>query len=83
MLIDATSTPIERAVPAMIFVAASRSLALRSSSFFSAISRSWAWVILPTLARCGSPEPLSMPIAWRIRTAAGGVLVTKVKERSS
>src|SRR4051812_49411038 len=34
-----TSTPIERAVPAMIFAAWSMSWALRSGSFFSAIAR--------------------------------------------
>ena len=43
----------------MIFVAASMSFAFRSCIFFSAISRSWASVILPTLSRCGSAEPLS------------------------
>src|SRR3954468_9264486 len=80
---QATSTPIERAVPAMILIAASTSLALRSGSFFSAIARSWSCVIRPTFSRCGSPEPFSMLIAWRISTAAGGVLVTKVNERSS
>ncbi len=37
---DATSTPIERAVPAMILAAWSTSCALRSSSLRSAISRS-------------------------------------------
>src|SRR3954451_6330291 len=79
----ATSTPIERAVPAMIFIAWSTSCALRSLSFFSAIARSWSWVIFPTFSRCASPEPFSMPIAWRISTAAGGVLVMKVNERSS
>src|SRR3954469_25896173 len=78
-----TSTPIERAVPAMILAAASTSLALRSGSFFSAIARSWSCVILPTFSRCGSPEPFSMLIAWRMSTAAGGVFVTKVNERSS
>ena len=83
LLMQTTSTPIERAVPAMIFVAASRSFALRSSSFFWAISRSCACVIVPTFRRCGSAEPLSMPIALRIRSAAGGVLVTNVNERSS
>ena len=46
-----TSTPIERAVPAMIFAAWSTSCALRSCSFFSAISRSCACVIRPTLSR--------------------------------
>src|SRR3954470_16522725 len=67
----------------MIFIAWSTSCALRSCSFFSAIARSWSWLILPTFSRCGSPEPFSMPIACRIRTAASGVLVTKVNERSS
>ena len=78
-----TSTPIDRAVPAMIVEACSTSWALRSGSLRSAISRSWALVILPTLLRLGSPEPFSMRSAWRISTAAGGVLVTNVKERSS
>src|SRR3954463_6210130 len=67
----------------MIFIAWSTSCALRSCSFFSAIARSWSWLILPTFSRCGSPEPFSMPIAWRMSTAAGGVLVMKVNERSS
>src|SRR4051812_29500180 len=80
---QATSTPIERAVPAMIFIAWSTSCALRSLSFFSAMARSWSWLMRPTFSRCGSPEPFSMPIAWRISTAAGGVLVMKVNERSS
>src|SRR5215208_6319544 len=74
---------MERAVPAMIFAAWSTSLAFRSGSFFSAIWRTWASVMVPTLVRFGSPEPFSMPMAWRIRTAAGGVLVTNVNERSS
>ena len=67
----------------MIFEAWSRSFALRSGIFFSAISRTWALVIVPTFSRLGSPEPLSMPIACLISTAAGGVLVMKVNERSS
>src|SRR5215207_6856593 len=78
-----TSTPIERAVPSMIFAAWSTSCALRSSSFFSAIARTCSLEIVPTLVRFGSPEPFSIPIAWRISTAAGGVLVTNVNERSS
>ena len=40
-------------------------------------------MIVPTLFTWGSPEPLSIPSASRIRTAAGGVLVMKVNERSS
>ena len=75
--------PIERAVPAMICSAASRSLALRSGILVSAISRTWARVILATLSFCGLAEPLSTPAALRISRAAGGVLVTKVNERSS
>src|SRR5215217_321904 len=78
-----TSTPIERAVPSMIFAAWLTSCALRSSSFFSAIARTCSLEIVPTLVRFGSPEPFSIPIAWRISTAAGGVLVTNVNERSS
>ena len=40
-------------------------------------------MIVPTFTRFGSAEPLSIPSAWRISTAAGGVLVTNVNERSS
>ena len=76
-------TPIERAVPAMILVAASRSLAFRSGILRSAIWRAWSTVIEPTFSLCGSPEPFSIPAASLIRTAAGGVLVMKSKERSS
>ena len=35
-------TPIERAVPSTIFIAASMSLALRSGSLVVAISRTWS-----------------------------------------
>src|ERR1700691_698292 len=80
---EATSTPIERAVPAMIFTASSTSCALRSASLRSAISRNCASVILPTLLRLGSPEPFSNLSGWRMSTAAGGVFVTNVNERSS
>src|SRR3954467_3427933 len=67
----------------MILAAASTSFAFRSCIFVSAIWRSWSRVILPTLLRLGSPDPLSSPIASLISTAAGGVLVMKVNERSS
>src|ERR687895_196371 len=70
-----TSTPIERAVPSMILAACSTSCAFRSGSFFSAISRTCAREIRPTLLRFGSPEPFSSPIACLISTAAGGVFV--------
>src|SRR5437588_6394545 len=78
-----TSTPIDRAVPAMIFAAASTSLAFRSFIFFSAICLSWSWVIVPTLSRWGSAEPFSTDNACLISTAAGGLLVTNVNDRSS
>ena len=83
MLSPPTVTPIERAVPAMILVAASRSLAFRSGILRSAIERAWSTVIDPTFSVWGSPEPLGIPAASLIRTAAGGVLVMKVNERSS
>ena len=75
--------PIERAVPAMIFSAASIELALRSGIFVSAICRSCAAVSVPTLVLCGSLLPLSTPAAFLISSGAGGVLVMKVKDRSS
>src|SRR5436305_10022648 len=67
----------------MIFEAASRSLAFRSGIFRSAIWRHWAALSRPTFSRFGSPEPFGIPRASRISTAAGGVLVMNVYERSS
>src|ERR1700712_4525508 len=61
-----TVMPIERAVLAMIFSAASRSLAFRSWSLVEAISRIWARVSEPTLVLWGTSEPLSRPAALRI-----------------
>src|SRR5205085_3977169 len=78
-----TVMPIDRAVPAMIFSAWSRSLALRSAIFVVAISRTWSRVTVATFVLCGSPEPFSTPAALSSMRAAGGVLVTKVNERSS
>src|SRR3954469_25837098 len=75
--------PIDRAVPAMIFSAWSRSLALRSAILVVAISRTWSRVTVATLVLCGSPDPLSTPAALSSMRAAGGVLVTKVNDRSS
>src|SRR3954447_25684222 len=80
---DSTSTPIERAVPAMINIAWSTSRAFRSGSFVSAIERTWSDVSFPTLLRFGSADPLSRLSASLINTAAGGVFVMNVKERSS
>src|SRR6185503_7968142 len=78
-----TSTPIERAVPAMICIAPSTSFAFRSGIFVSAISRSCDWLSLPTFSRFGTLEPLGRLSASLMRTPAGGVFVMKVKERSS
>src|SRR5215469_9951465 len=75
--------PIDRAVPAMIFSAASIVVAFRSGIFVSAICRSCAEVSVPTLVLCGSALPLSTPTAFLISSAAGGVLVTKLNVRSS
>src|SRR4051795_2371813 len=75
--------PIERAVPSMILMAASMSLALRSAILVSAISRTCALDRLATLVFCGTAEPFSTPAALRISRAAGGVLVMKVNDRSS
>src|SRR3954454_4331734 len=78
-----TSTPIERAVPSMIFAACSTVWAFRSGSLRSAIWLTWSRVSLPTFVRFGSAEPLSSPSASRMRTAAGGVLVMNVNKRAS
>src|SRR5687767_14889529 len=75
--------PIDRAVPAMIFSASSRSLAFRSAILVCAISRTWSRVTEATLVLCGSPEPFSTPAALSSIRAAGGVLVTNVNDRSS
>ena len=77
-----TSTPMLRALPAMVRTAASRSAAVRSGCLIFAMSSSCLRVILPTLLVFGVPLPFSMPIALRISTDAGGVLRMKVKLRS-
>src|SRR5262249_27976190 len=80
---QSTSTPIDRAVPAITSIAWSTSRAFRSGSFVSAICRTCSLVSFPTLFRFGSAEPLSSRSASLISTAAGGVFVMKEKERSS
>src|SRR5579863_10569790 len=78
-----TLTPMERAVPAMIFSAASIVVAFRSGILVCAMARTWSLVMLPTLVLCGSALPLSTPAAFLISSGAGGVLVMKVNDRSS
>src|SRR5271169_2807055 len=75
--------PIERAVPSIVRIAPSRSLALRSLTLVLAISSTWARVTLPTLLLLGIGEPLAAPLALISSTEAGGLLVMKVKERSA
>src|SRR5215831_15165144 len=80
--------PIERAVPAIVRIAASRSVVLRSGIFMVAISFSCFFEIFPTLTLLGSldPEPgflfVARPAAFLIRIGAGGVLVMNVNDRS-
>src|SRR5262249_1984894 len=78
-----TSTPIDRAVPAMMRIAMSTSTAFRSFIFDSAIWRTCAWDSRATLLRLGSPEPFSMPAACLMSSAAGGCFVMNENERSS
>src|SRR5205814_9942029 len=70
-----TITPIERALPATMRMAASRSVAFRSGSFALAISSTCLRVILPTLSVCGRALPDSMPAAFLMSTVVGGVLM--------
>ncbi len=78
-----TVTPIERAVPAIMLIAVSTFAALRSAIFCSAIALSCSFVMEATLFLLGSPEPDSIPTAFLIRTAAGGVFVMNVNVRSA
>ena len=70
-----TTTPIERAVPATMLIAASREAALRSGILVSAILRTCSVVIFATLVLLGTAEAVSIPQAFLIRTAAGGTRV--------
>src|SRR5579875_856977 len=75
--------PILCAVPSITFSAASMVVALRSGNFVWAISRICWRVMVPTLSRLGTADPLGTPAAFLRRSAAGGVLSTNVNERSS
>ena len=67
----------------MILVAASMSLALRSSILASAISASCERRMVPALTLPGSFEPDFSLAAFLIRKLAGGVLVVNEKLRSA
>src|SRR5579872_1414614 len=74
--------PIDRAVPATVFIAASILAAVRSLTLVLAISSTCALVTLPTLFLFGVGEPFSIPAAFSNKFDAGGLLVTKVNDRS-
>src|SRR5208337_2597368 len=78
-----TSIPMLRAVPETVLTAAARSAAVRSLSLVLAISSTCARVTLPTLFLLGIGEPFSIPAARSNSIDAGGLLVTKVNERSA
>src|SRR6185436_20275916 len=67
-----TTRPIERAVPATMLIAPSRSVAFRSCILISAIFLSCARVTLPTFSRLDVGEPFSIPASFLRSTAAGG-----------
>src|SRR6185312_3769908 len=69
--------------PATIAIADSSVSQLRSGSLISAIFLTCALVTEPTFTRFGVPEPFSTPASFFSRTAAGGVLVMKVKDLSA
>src|SRR5262245_22386560 len=67
----------------MVRIADSRLVVFRSGIFVLAISSICAREILPTFSRFGLPDPFSSFAAFFIKSAAGGVLVIKVNERSA
>ena len=71
--------PILLALPLIISIAASISLALRSGIFVSAISLTCWLEIDPTFSEFGFPLPFSTFAAFLINIDAGAVLTTKSK----
>ena len=67
------------AVPAIMLIAASMLAAFRSGIFISAISLTLSLEIVATFVLLGTPEPDLMLQAFFSKTAAGGVLVIKLK----
>src|ERR1700677_963087 len=74
---------MERAVPLVLFSADSTETVFKSGIFCLAISSTCFSVTVPTLSLLGVPEPLARFAAFFSSTAAGGVLVTNVKVRST
>src|ERR1700730_17263955 len=78
-----TSMPIDRAEPSTIRIADSTVSQFRSFIFCSAISLTCALVTSPALSRPGVLEPDSTFAAFLRKKETGGVLISKVKERSA
>src|SRR5215210_5430613 len=72
-----------RAVPSMVLIADSRLVVFKSGIFNLAISSTLAREMVPTLTLFGVPDPFGTPEAFFRRSAAGGVFVSKVNERSA
>ena len=64
--------PMERAVPAIMLIAASTLAAFRSGILVSAILRTSSLLMVATLVLLGTPEPDSMLQAFLIRTGREG-----------
>src|SRR5690606_10553552 len=79
---SSTATPMLFAVPITMLIAASMLLAFKSGIFISAISLTLSLEIVATFVLFGSPEPDSIPTAFFINAATGGVLVMKVNDLS-
>ena len=75
--------PMERAVPAMILGGGVSVVGVQVGHLGLADLTSLSMVIEPTLAVFGVPEPFWTPAAFLMSSAAGGVLRTNVKVRSS
>lgn len=67
------------AVPAIMLIAASMLAAFRSGIFISAISRTLSLEMVATLVLLGAADAVFRLHAFLSSTAAGGVLVTKLK----
>ena len=65
-----------------MLIADSIEAAFKSGIFNSAIFLTWSLVSLPTFVLFGTPDPLSNPNSYLIRTAAGGVFKIKLKDLS-
>jgi hypothetical protein len=74
---------MDLAEPSIMARAASTVCEFRSACFFSAISRIWARVTLPTKPRPVVLEPDLMLAAFLRKKVTGGCFISKVKLRSA